>query len=264
MASVDVTPPLAPSPPWLRLLWPAAIAAAGFAALAVDLPIARWFHDGHCPAEIHRWLAFAEVYAHGFGVTCIVLTIFALDTGRRHLLPRAAAIAFGGGLIANLLKLSLARLRPHDFFLAIKADNALGPAPAGQALTHSIADTFGQWLPLGKVASGLQSFPSGHMATAFGLTAALIWLYPRGRWVFAFFALLAGCQRMSSQAHFLSDVVWGAAAGCTVAVLFLPTGLLAWQFDWLERRLQALNLGRAGNPTDADSPSIRPRQRDAA
>lgn len=263
MASVELNPPLTRHSPWRRLMWPLLIAVAALAALGLDLPIAWWFHDGHCPAEIHRWLAFAEVYAHGFGVTCILLTIFALDAGRRHLLPRAAAIAFGGGLVANLLKLTLARARPHDFLPKVP-DGFVAVVPTTHPAGQSIFDTFGQWLPLGKVASGFQSFPSGHMATAFGLTAALGWLYPRGRWVFAFFALLAGCQRMSSQAHFLSDVFWGAAAGCLIAVVFLPGGLLAWQFDWLEALLRTGNRHAPTADLQTAKPTVDPLRRDAA
>ena len=263
MASIELNSSLVRRSLWLRLLWPLVIAAAGFAALGLDLPIAWWFHDGHCPAEIHRWLAFAEVYAHGFGVACILLTIFGLDAGGRHLLPRAAAIAFGGGLVANLLKLSLSRARPHEFLPKVP-DGFVAAAGTVHSANQSIFDTFGQWLPLGKVASGFQSFPSGHMATAFGLTAALIWLYPRGRWVFALFALLAGCQRMSSQAHFLSDVFWGAATGCTIAVLFLPGGLLAWQFEWLEAILASHGQRSIEESGGEGRPGTPQRRRDAA
>jgi membrane-associated phospholipid phosphatase len=210
---------------WRRLFWPAAIIALGCLALPLDLPVARWFQDPvpksdlipHCPKDIKRCLAFGETYAHGFGVACILLAIFALDPARRIVLPRVAATAFGGGLLADLMKLLVARTRPHDFNLA-----------------GSITDTFGPLLPLGKLASGEQGFPSAHMATAFGLTAALIWLYPRGRWLFPVFAILAGGQRMSSESHFLSDVFWGAAAGCLSASLFLPGGFLAAWFDRLE------------------------------
>lgn len=221
---------------WLRLLWPIGIAALGFAVLPLDLPIARWFHDGRCPPEILRWLGFAETYAYGFGVACILLTVFALDPGKRLLLPRAAATAFGGGLLANALKLLVvARTRPEYF-----------------DFTRTIGETFGQWLPLGSGGSHQQSFPSSHMATAFGLTAALIWLYPRGRWIFPFFALLAGCQRMSSWAHFSSDVVWGAAAGCVAVVLFLPGGLLASWFDRLEALLASYGAPRAAAASSSD------------
>jgi membrane-associated phospholipid phosphatase len=259
----QLTLPASGSPAGLRLLWPIAIAVLGFAALPLDLPIAWWFHDRHCPPEINRWLQFSEVYAHGFGVVCILLTIFALDAGRRNLLPRVAAIAFGGGLLANLLKLSLVRARPHDFLAPASDDLLASAASASHRVALSIGDSFGQWLPLGNVTSGYQSFPSGHMATAFGLTAALIWLYPRGRWVFVFFALIAGCQRMSSLSHFLSDVVWGAAAGCAMTLLFLPGGLLASQFDRLEAFLRTL-ANRRFTSVIAPSTDQEPRRRDAA
>lgn len=212
-------------PIWRRLVWPIAIAAIGLLVLPLDLPVARWFHDPvtpadqapHCPAGLKRCLAFGETYAHGFGIACILLTVFALDPARRILLPRVAAVAFGGGLLADMLKLLVARTRPRDFDLA-----------------GSIFDTFGPLFPFGKLASGEQGFPSAHMATAFGLTAGLIWLYPRGRWLFPLFAILAGGQRLSSEAHYLSDVVWGAAAGCIAVGLFLPGGLLSSWFDRLE------------------------------
>jgi hypothetical protein len=83
--------------------------------------------------------------------------------------------------------------------------------------------------------------------------------------VFAYFALLAGCQRMSSQAHFLSDVVWGAAAGCLVAVVFLPGGVLAWQFDGLEPWLKSFGRQSRNNPASAAESSLQqPLRRDAA
>ncbi len=77
------------------------------------------------------------------------------------------------------------------------------------------------------------------MAAAAGLTAALIWLYPRGRWLFVLFAALAGCQRMASGSHFPSDVLWGAAIGSVPALLLLPRGLLSPAFDRLEKHLVA-------------------------
>jgi membrane-associated phospholipid phosphatase len=69
----------------------------------------------------------------------------------------------------------------------------------------------------------LQSLPSAHAATAVGLALALAALYPRGRWLFASFAVLAGLQRIEAQAHFASDVLAGAAVGCMVGA--------AWQWS---------------------------------
>src|SRR5262249_13176715 len=123
------------------------LAALGLAALPLDLPVARWFHDGHCPGEVMRCLAFGETYAPGFGVCWLVLSVFAPD-GRRSLLPRAVALSLGAGLLANIVKLLVVRTRPHEFDLA-----------AGR----SVLETFGQWLPVRHVVSGEQSFPSAHM-----------------------------------------------------------------------------------------------------
>ena len=177
---------------WLPLMF----AALGFLAVPFDLPIARWIDAGHCPADFGRLLHLAEAYAHGFGVFTILLTALVLDWPRRALFPRAFATVACAGLMADLLKMSLARTRPHAF-----------------SLSGNVIATFGHWLPMNRVPSDLQSFPSGHMAAAGALTAVLIWLYPRGRWLFICFAILAGGQRINSSAHFLSDVAWVQPSG---------------------------------------------------
>ena len=118
--------PLLSTPPagYRRLRWlaPPALVLLGLAALPLDLPIARWFHDGHCPSELLRWLSFCETYAYGFGVACILLTVAVLDSRARPLLPRAIALTIAAGLLANVVKLLVARARPHDFDLTQAGD----------------------------------------------------------------------------------------------------------------------------------------------
>jgi membrane-associated phospholipid phosphatase len=62
--------------------------------------------------------------------------------------------------------------------------------------------------------SGYHGFPSGHAATAFATSAALMgWVPPRRRgWVFAV-ASGVGASRIVLNAHFLSDVLGGALFG---------------------------------------------------
>jgi membrane-associated phospholipid phosphatase len=124
----------------------------------------------------------------------------------------ACAAAAGG--TTDLLKLLIARIRPHDF-----------------SFDGSVWATFQQF-----PGSGGQSFPSGHTATAAGLAAGLIWLYPQGRLLFSLLTVLVGCQRIVSGAHYPSDVLVGAAVGCFVAQFILYVGRLPVSFDRWEKR----------------------------
>jgi membrane-associated phospholipid phosphatase len=128
-------------------------------------------------------------------------------------------MSLGAGMAANGLKLLVARWRPRQFDFA-----------------GTVQDTFGRVLAFGAGGSAQQSFPSAHAATAVGLTIALSWLYPRGRWLFAALAVLVVCQRVESGAHYLSDALVGLAIGWVVAMPFLRNAWLAAQFDRLERR----------------------------
>jgi membrane-associated phospholipid phosphatase len=96
--------------------------------------------------------------------------------------------------------------------------------------------TFGQWFSALGAGSPGQSFPSAHTATAVGFAAALTWLYPQGRLLFPLLAVLVGCQRIACGAHYLSDVLVGAAAGCLVAQFILAVGRLpVWFARWEDR-----------------------------
>ena len=82
---------------------------------------------------------------------------------------------------------------------------------------------------MGSLGSTNQSFPSAHTATSVGLALALICIYPAARSVFCVLPLLVAFQRMDSGAHFLSDVLCGAAVGCLVAALSI-------RFRWLDQQ----------------------------
>jgi membrane-associated phospholipid phosphatase len=123
-------------------------------------------------------------------------------------------MSLGAGVLADLVKLTVIRIRPHHF-------ESLGTEPGA----------FGTWLPLTGGGSVGQSFPSGHMATAAGLACALTALYPRGRWLFAGLAVLVACQRLEEGSHYLSDILFGAAVGSLVAAFCLRCGPLPAAFD---------------------------------
>ena len=200
-------------------LLPAALTLAAVAALSVDLPIAMAFKRWNGIAGVGSYLTCLDMLAlfgHGLGVVLALAAVHQLDPARRWAMPRLLACALAAGGAADLLKMLIIRSRPESISLAFDG---------------SVWATFGQWWPMLRNISDTQSFPSGHTATAAGLAAALIWLYPQGRWLFTLLAVLVGCQRIVSGAHFPSDVLIGGAAGSLAAMFFLRVGRLPVWFD---------------------------------
>ena len=133
-------------------------------------------------------------------------------------------MAYGAGISADVVKLLIGRYRPSHFF-------------AMDMQSPHVEDTFAglmTWLTDGLDRS-LQSFPSAHTATAFGLAIGLVRIYPRARWLFFCLATLAAVQRLEAGAHFLSDVCAGAALGLFVAGLATDRRVLGGWFDRLEK-----------------------------
>jgi membrane-associated phospholipid phosphatase len=204
---------------WVRLwLLLAAMILAGcaIAAFSVDLSVAEWCQRSHKLRYLHylRDLAsICEVFGRAECAVLVAILMWQLDRPRRWAVPGVAATALLSGLAADGVKMLIARVRPHHF-------DFLG----------SVWSSFGPWLPLGSLGSASQSFPSAHTATAVGLAIALICVYPAGRWMFGVLPLLVAYQRMDSGAHFLSDVLCGAAVACLVATAALSLRWFDQQF----------------------------------
>ena len=194
------------------------IALAGL-ALPCDISVARWAAGLVLRGDLRKFIEFGEVFGHGLGIAAIAIAIFHLDPARRWALPRLLAIAFSGGLVANLVKFLVVRTRPHAFDLA----------------TGDVWQTLGSWS--WARSSMNQSFPSAHTATAVAFAVGLSAMYPRAQRFFMALAMLVGVQRILSGAHFLSDVCFGAAVGWLAATALLR---LPGFVRWLNRlRLQA-------------------------
>lgn len=192
-----------------------ACVVAGLLAFSIDLPVARWFarQPSPLPGDVMKFLNLAEVFAHGLGVTALILTLLVSDpalalplpgrpSGARWNFLRLVAAAAVGGLVVDLVKACVERVRPNS---------------ADLSGLRSVLDTFGVPGLSFDRAARLMSFPSGHAAAAAGLAAALGWKYPRGRPAFAALAVLSAAQRVATSAHYPSDVCFGAAIGLAVA-----------------------------------------------
>lgn len=219
-------------------------------ATGVDCRLSSWMlAERGWAALLRDALRPCEFFGHGLAVVLIVWGVHQLDPARRWALPRVLSGAWLSGIAANVVKMCIVRIRPHHF-----------------QFDGTVWETFGQWLPLASAGSRGQSFPSGHAATAFGLAVVLAWLYPRARWFFGAMAVLVACQRVAGGAHYLSDVLVGAAIGLVVGHLSTSpwrpwTWLDQWETVW---RAVAGGLGRPersaiqNRATGGSSPGSRP------
>jgi membrane-associated phospholipid phosphatase len=122
---------------------------------------------------------------------------------RRHGAALLGLAPSAGGIVAEVLKLVVRRLRPD--------------ADTFGYVFRSFAD--GPWSNRG------MGMPSSHVLVAFAGAFALARLFPRAQWVF--YTLAAGCAvtRILAHAHYLSDTV--VAAGVAWGVVALIDGWLA-------------------------------------
>ena len=200
-----------------HVLVPALLLLAAVAALPLDYAVAHWAVNDGCPGFFRELLEAAEPFGNGNGILYMVLAVLALDWMNRRTALRILATAFGAGLAADVIKMTIERTRPCAF-----------------AFSGSIWDSFVSAFPLTSAGSGGQSFPSAHTATAVGLAVALAWRYPRAKAFFFTMAALVAAQRAFGGAHYLSDTFAGAALAFVVATFTIHHGRLAAWFDRYE------------------------------
>jgi membrane-associated phospholipid phosphatase len=203
--------------------------ALGVAAFWIDLPVSRWCLHHKVPGGFDKLLSLAEVFAHGWGVAAILVTVWVLDPLQRWKMPRLLLASLGTGLIGNVAKAIIWRTRPYRF-----------------DFESDVWGTFGAWFPPLLRASHLQSMPSGHTVTAVGLAVGLAWMYPQGKWWFALIAVAAALERVASGAHFTSDVLFGAALGMLVSNALISLPSLGYLGNRCERY-----LGRPVKPDES-------------
>jgi membrane-associated phospholipid phosphatase len=205
---VTVDSPRSPNPR-SRRLW--LLACTGLCGLLTIPCLQRWddristaLRQRQLPGDVAKAIELSEFFAHGFGVSLILASLWWLHRERRRELARAMILTVAAGALANGLKLVFTRIRPH---------------------ADTNADSFDNWFPLFHGSfwdSTHRSFPSGHAATVVALAIGLSTIYPRGKWIFASCAGLACLQRIQSGAHYPSDVLTGIAIAFASASLLWP------------------------------------------
>ena len=178
----------------------ALLAGSGVLLSGLDFQLAGWLSNNQLKGDLGEIMTVAETFGHGLGVILVLVAIWTLNHEGRRQIPRLLAASLGAGMVANLVKMCVVRIRPRAFDLT----------------SSNVWDSFGPPFPGWSSTPNMQSFPSAHSATAVGFAVALAACYPRGRWLFGVLATLTCFSRMHVGAHYLSDVLVGAGIGMAV------------------------------------------------
>lgn len=169
----------------------------------IDATAAQLRQASELPGELAEIVRLSEVFAHGGGIIVLLLVLAHLTPNHRKRLRVVAICSLGSGLLADVVKLFVQRIRPRAVTETVVS---------GFESFHSILESN----PVGLFAPGanqLQSFPSAHAATAFGLAFGLAWCYGKGSRMFLVLASMASFQRFYAGAHWPSDLIAGATIG---------------------------------------------------
>ena len=222
------------------------VGVAGTVAAAMvwlDGPVMRAVT--HLPArfiETFNWLTdFGEGIWPLFPLAVLLLLCPLLNHPRLVHLSRGvlamAAVRLGymflaiglTGLVDSIIKRLIGRVRP----------SVLGP----------LAFEPFSWRP------EYASFPSGHATNVFATLVAVGLVFPRARPLLWVYALTIAASRVIVSAHFLSDVIAGAAFGAFGAILVR---------DWFAARRLGFFVGSDGQVRLMPGPSFRRIKRVAA
>ncbi len=188
----------------VRWAWWTALVTATLVVPAfwLDKAVSRALVPDAWPGDLLKLVMLSEAFAHTFGVAAILIAVWLLDADSARRLPLLLAATLGSGIPVQLVKRIVGRLRPSAWNMEGPiGDSFVGCCPWRTSGWEALSD------------ASIQSFPSAHTALAVALGWGLSWAYPRGRWLFGLLAVLAGLQRVVAHAHYLSDVLAGAALG---------------------------------------------------
>lgn len=211
---------------WLHALW---LTGLGFILLPYDFSFYGHQFEDSIPGDLTRVISLSEIFAHGFGVVLAAIAIWILAASHRRSIPRVVICAIWPAISVHLLKLLFARRRPLTY---LQADG-------NPKFPDSIDSTWLGFLSDERVnfpTYAIQSFPSAHTATAWGLAIGLTWLFPRGRGLFFTLAFFASVQRITSMSHWPSDVCWGAAIAFLMAGAVTQNWGIGYQLSKFEGR----------------------------
>ncbi len=194
-------------------------AILGVVIAQYDQSISASLRAWDLPGDIEKAINLSEAYAHTSGVVMILLALFlTVDVRRRSALWMAVLITTVAGVSANLMKTGFVRVRPHSVNKIVVVETPADQDDSDSGARELAIDGVEQ-VDADIWDARQRSFPSGHTATAWGLSIGLSLAFPRSTIVFVLLASLASLQRVTCGAHFPSDVAAGASIAFAASLI---------------------------------------------
>lgn len=179
--------------------------------LPLDGPIARFFDTHRLGGDPRRELEALQQYGQATCSVILAIVLWIQSPARRRELWNWAAAALIAWLAVFTLKIFVGRPRPEfndpGVFLGPFGQYPLDP---GKGVHHA-------WELWAGIGSRLWSMPSSHTAYACVASVFLAYIYPRLRTLFVILAVIVGLGRIIAHAHYVTDVIAGAALGLACA-----------------------------------------------
>ena len=176
------------------------------------------FRENTLGGDIRRELESLQQYGQGATTILVVWAIWLLDPHRRKRLLDWLVAVLIAAAVTMPMKMLIGRPRPKfddpGFFLGPFGAYPLGP---DTGVRHA-------WEFWTGISSDLWSMPSSHTVYAVVMSVFLATVYPRLRPLAITMAVLVAVSRVLFGAHYLSDVLVGAAVGLLVAVPVVRAG----------------------------------------
>jgi membrane-associated phospholipid phosphatase len=197
---------------------------AGIAAIPIDGMLSRLARDVPLGGDIRRELELLQQFGAPASVVIALLLVIALDPARARRFLDWGVAAIVVAMTALGGKALLGRPRPKlDDPLALTPPWATYPLPIGRGENARLVETHAWDLGADRVEQ-LWSMPSSHTTAAVVFAVFLATVYPKLRGFAVFMAVLVMSCRVLFGAHYVSDVLIGAALALLIAPPMISNG----------------------------------------
>lgn len=161
------------------------------------------------------------------GLAVAAMLVFGGFKMRAMLVTLGLIVAVSDGVVADSLKKTIARPRPHEVLADVRIVDLRHARPRFLALLKPVKVRLSR--PKPEKIEG-RSFPSAHVMNNFCAVVVLAYFYRSAGAAWAVAAAAVAYSRVYVGSHWPSDVVISALMGCGVALLLLPLCEALWRW----------------------------------